>query len=755
MKRLSIAVSLAGMFTTMVSAATNEAPLLGFAAQSSVNERALEAQFDRQVERKNLSDWMKRLSARPHHLGSAYDKNNAEFIAALFKSWGYSTQIEEFSVLFPTPKARLLEMTAPVVFKAALQEPPLKEDATSDLTSEQLPTYNAYGKDGDVTGMLVYANFGTPADYEVLAEKGIDVAGKIVITRYGGCWRGIKPKVAAEHGALACIIYSDPHEDGYFQGDTYPEGSWRNDNGAQRGSVCDLPLYPGDPLTPGVGATAEAKRLPLSEAASLAKIPVLPISYSDATPLLKAMRGPVAPESWRGALPLTYHLGSGPATVHLKVECNWKQTPVYDVIARMPGAERPDEWIIRGNHHDAWVCGAEDPVSGTVTLLEEARSLAKLAEQGWKPKRTIIYAVWDGEEPGLLGSTEWVETHAAELREKAAVYVNSDSNNRGFLSAEGSHTLEKFLNEIARDVQDPETKKTVAERLRAQKLIKAAPGDRREIRDRPDLRIGALGSGSDYTPFLQHLGIASLNLGYGGEEGGGCYHSIYDSYDHYTRFGDPGFEYGVVQVRTCGRVMLRLANAELLPYEFSDFAETIGKYAGEVSKLADDLRTGTTETNRWISEKLLLATMDPKEPFVPPQPKAPVPFLNFAPLQNAVATLQQSAHRFESLRAKAINNGSYVPNPDGQSALDKRFLQLEQDLVHPDGLPRRPWYRHVVYAPGFYTGYGVKTLPGIREAIEQRDWGETTQQISIAAEALEHFSNALNQCCSTWEKELR
>jgi N-acetylated-alpha-linked acidic dipeptidase len=755
MKRLSIAVSLAGMFTTMVSAATNEAPLLGFAAQSSVNERALEAQFDRQVERKNLSDWMKRLSARPHHLGSAYDKDNAEFIASLFRSWGYSTQIEEFSVLFPTPKTRLLEMTAPVVFKAALQEPPLKEDATSDLTSEQLPTYNAYGKDGDVTGMLVYANFGTPADYEVLAEKGIDVAGKIVITRYGGCWRGIKPKVAAEHGALACIIYSDPHEDGYFQGDTYPEGSWRNDNGAQRGSVCDLPLYPGDPLTPGVGATAEAKRLPLSEAASLAKIPVLPISYSDATPLLKAMRGPVAPENWRGALPLTYHLGSGPATVHLKVECNWKQTPVYDVIARMPGAERPDEWIIRGNHHDAWVCGAEDPVSGTVTLLEEARSLAKLAEQGWKPKRTIIYAVWDGEEPGLLGSTEWVETHAAELREKAAVYVNSDSNNRGFLSAEGSHTLEKFLNEIARDVQDPETKKTVAERLRAQKLIKAAPGDRREIRDRPDLRIGALGSGSDYTPFLQHLGIASLNLGYGGEEGGGCYHSIYDSYDHYTRFGDPGFEYGVVQVRTCGRVMLRLANAELLPYEFSDFAETIGKYAGEVSKLADDLRTGTTETNRWISEKLLLATMDPKEPFVPPQPKAPVPFLNFAPLQNAVATLQQSAHRFESLRAKAINNGSYVPNPDGQSALDKRFLQLEQDLVHPDGLPRRPWYRHVVYAPGFYTGYGVKTLPGIREAIEQRDWGETTQQISIAAEALEHFSNALNQCCSTWEKELR
>lgn len=750
--KLAAILLLASITLATLTAATNEATMLGFAPDTAAQEKALETRFDQTLERDHLRDWMKRLSARPHHLGSPYDKENAEFIAAQFRSWGYETRIEEFSVLFPTPKTRLVEMTAPTPFTARLEEPPLKQDATSDLKAEQLPVYNAYAKDGDVTGQLVYVNYGTPADYETLSERGIDVAGKIVIARYGGCWRGIKPKVAAEHGAIGCLIYSDPHQDGYFQGDSYPEGSWRNENGAQRGSVCDLPLYPGDPLTPGVGATKEAKRLSMTEAASLAKIPVLPISYGDATPLLRAMRGPVAPETWRGALPLTYHLGPGPATVHLKLECDWKQTPLYDVIARLPGAERTDEWIIRGNHHDAWVCGAEDPLSGTVALMEEARALATLREQGWKPKRTVIYAVWDGEEPGLLGSTEWVETHADELRQKAAVYVNSDSNDRGFLSAEGSHTLERFVNEIARDVQDPETRKTVAQRLRAQRLVKAAVADRREIRERADLRIGALGSGSDYTPFLQHLGIASLNLGYSGEEGGGCYHSIYDSFDHYTRFGDPDFEYGLVLVRTCGRVILRLADAGVLPYEFSDFSDTIGKYVQEVTKLADDLRTGTAETNRWIDEKILAAVADPKQPFVEPQPKQAVPYLNFAPLQNALVSLQRSAREFEAARRDAATKGQFLPPASKQTALDSALLRLEQTLTRPDGLPRRSWYTHLIYAPGFYTGYGVKTLPGIREAIEQRNWAEAGEQIEIAAKSLEKFATELDRCRDLWAK---
>ena len=731
---------------TAVTGIAAESTLLGFGGEGAAREINWETRFDESIKRENLRDWMKRLTAHPHHLGSPYDKDNAEFIAAQFRAWGYETQIEEFEVLFPTPRTRLLEMTAPDRFLASLVEPPLKEDSTSSLSSEQLPVYNAYSKDGDVTGELVYVNYGTPGDYEILAERGIEVKGRIVIARYGGCWRGIKPKVAAEHGAVGCLIYSDPRDDGYFAGDTYPGGAWRNENGAQRGSVCDLPLYPGDPLTPGVGATKEAKRLAQSEAPSLAKIPVLPLSYADATPLLRALRGPVAPEAWRGALPFTYHLGPGPATAHLKLEFDWKQTPLYDVIARLPGAELPDEWILRGNHHDAWVCGAEDPISGTVALMEEARVVAGLTQQGWKPRRTLVYTVWDGEEPGLLGSTEWVETHAVELREKAAVYVNTDGNDRGFLSVGGSHTLEKFVNEIAREIPDPESKQTVAERWRAQQLIKAAASDRREIRDRPDLRIEALGSGSDYTPFLQHLGVASLNIGYGGEEGGGSYHSIYDSFDHYTRFGDPNFEYGVALVRTCGRVILRLADADTLPYEFSDFADTIGKYVKELTKLTDDLRDGTAETNRFIAQRMLLAVADPKEVFVEPGPKPDVPYLNFALLENALAALRRSADRFEKARADASKRDGFPPAATDLPSLDKSLFQLERSLTRPEGLPRRPWYQHLIYAPGFYTGYGVKTLPGVREAIEQRNWTEAGQQIEFAAQAIEKFAKDLNHC---------
>ena len=733
------------LYCRMAATPANDAPLLGFDRAGTARQRELEAQFDSGLKRENLRDWMKRLTARPHHLGSPYDKENAEFIAARFREWGYETQIEQFDVLFPTPKLRLLEMTAPVQFTASLQESPLKEDSTSSLTAEQLPTYNAYSKDGDVTGELVYVNFGTPGDYEILAQHGIDVRDRIVIARYGGCWRGIKPKVAAEHGAKGCLIYSDPREDGYFEGDTYPEGAWRNESGAQRGSVCDLPLYPGDPLTPDIGATKDASRLPLNQAASLAKIPVLPISYGDATPLLKAMRGPVAPESWRGALPLTYHLGPGPAKVHMKLEFNWDQAPLYNVIARLPGKEQPDEWIIRGNHHDAWVFGAEDPVSGTVALMEEARQVGALTKQGWNPRRTIIYAVWDGEEPGLLGSTEWVETHAEELREKAAVYVNSDSNDRGFLNAQGSHTLEHFINEIAQDVQDPEIKQPVANRWRARQLLKTAPADRREIRDRADLRLGALGSGSDYTPFLQHLGIASLNLGYGGEEGDGCYHSIYDSFDHYQRFGDPDFAYGIVLVQTAGRAVLRLANAAVLPYEFSDFTDTLSNYVREVMKLTEDLRQSTTETNRLISANVLAAAADPKERFIQPSPKPDVPHLNFAPLENALTALRKSAEKFEHTRHTVLADPNYSYPASDSRALDNELLQLDRALIHPQGLPRRPWYRHLIYAPGYYTGYAVKTLPGIREAIEQRNWTEATQQIEIAAHALEEFARGLDR----------
>lgn len=714
------------------AALVEEKILTGFDRDSSERERALEARFDSLLKKENLREWMKRLSARPHHVGSAYDKENAEFLAGLFRSWGYDTRVESFDVLFPTPKTRLLELTAPEKYTARLSEPALKEDSTSGQSDEQLPTYNAYSVDGDVTGQLVYVNYGVPRDYDELERRGIDVRGKIVIARYGGSWRGIKPKVAAEHGALGCIIYSDPRDDGYFNGDVYPKGAWRSEWGAQRGSVADMPLYPGDPLTPNVGATKSAKRLDIKSAPTLTKIPVLPISYADAQPLLRALAGPVAPQTWRGALPVTYHVGPGPATVHLKLEFNWDIKPIYDVIARMKGGERPDEWVIRGNHHDAWVNGADDPISGQVAMLEEARAVGELAKTGWTPKRTIIYCAWDGEEPGLLGSTEWVETHMDELRQHAVLYVNSDTNGRGFLDVGGSHTLEKFVNEAARDVTDPEKKVSVEERERARLVLEGDADERRDARERADLRIGALGSGSDFTPFLQHLGVASLNLGYGGEDGGGSYHSIYDSFDHYTRFGDPGFEYGVALAETAGRLVLRFADADTLPLSFGDFADTVATYVREVTKLADDTREEIAERNRRINEGTFRTVFDPTETYVEPKTETPAPFINFAPLQNALARLQQSAKNYRSALDSPASQ-QRLRSRETQAQLDRLLMEVEHSMTREAGLPRRPWFKHQIYAPGFYTGYGVKTLPGVREAIEQHNWKEAEEQVAVVS----------------------
>ncbi|MGC2193972.1 MAG: M28 family peptidase, partial [Terriglobales bacterium] len=509
----------------LAASSDTEQPLHGYSAATSRVQRDWEAKFRAIPEPQNQRDYMQRLSARPHHVGSPYDKDNAEWMLAKFKAWGLDASIETFDVLFPTPKVRVVELLEPTKFTAKLQEPALAVDPTSNQQAEQLPTYNAYSADGDVTAPLVYVNYGTPDDYEELARMGVSVKGAIAIARYGNSWRGIKPKVAAEHGAVGCLIYSDPADDGYAQGDVFPNGAWRPRDGVQRGSVMDMPLYPGDPLTPGVGATKDAKRLDLKDAKTITTIPVLPISYADAQPLLAALTGEVVPEAWRGSLPQTYHVGPGAANVHLKVQSNWDIRPLYDVIVKIPGSTHPDEWIVRGNHHDAWVNGAEDPISGTVALMEEARGLATLLKQGWKPKRTIIYCVWDGEEPALLGSTEWGEAHADELRRHAVAYINSDGNGRGYLSMGGSHSLERFINGVARDIQDPEKKIPVWKRDQLKAIADAkTPEERKEARDRADLRINALGSGSDWTVFLDHLGIASLDLAYGDEDGGGIYH---------------------------------------------------------------------------------------------------------------------------------------------------------------------------------------------------------------------------------------
>jgi N-acetylated-alpha-linked acidic dipeptidase len=710
--------------------------LTGFSETASGQQIGREQKFDGFLDAKNIDRYIKDMSARPHQVGSPGGEAVAQYILNHFKSWGFDARIETFYVLFPTPKERLLEMTGPTKYRAVLSEPRLKEDATSGQTNEQLPVYNAFSADGDVSGQLVFVNYGVPADYEQLERMGIDVRGKIVIAKYGRSWRGIKPKVAQEHGAIGCIIYSDPKDDGYYQGDVYPEGAFKNEYGAQRGSVLDMPIYPGDPLTPGIGATKEAKRLERNQAPNLLKIPVLPISYHDAAPLLKSLEGPVAPEDWRGALPFTYHVGPGKTTVHLKLSFSWDIKPIHDVIAVMKGSELPDEWVMRGNHQDAWVNGANDPLSGQAAMMEEARAIGELAQTGWRPKRTIIFAAWDGEEPGLLGSTEWVEEHADELQKKLVVYINSDGNGRGFLGASGSHALEPLINEIAGAVTDPQTGISVLERKRDHDIINAGTNTKtkKELLAKKTISINALGSGSDYSPFIQHLGIPSLDLGFGGEDAGGEYHSIYDSYDGYRRFKDPAFVYGVALAKVAGRATLRMADAGLLPFDFKSLHKTINGYVTEVVVLADQMRETTLVENQLIREKRYAYAADPTKKQLAPPVKEEVPFLNFSELQNAMTAFEKSSNVLDTVMSKNIADESR------KNTLNKSLYQAEQKLLTEKGLPRRGWYRHTIYAPGFYTGYGVKTLPGIREAIEQRNWKEAQEQIDLDAGVIKNFA---------------
>ena len=741
MSRTGVAVLLFSLLQ-LGNAANNPEPMDGYSPAHVVVEHDWESKFRNLSNPDVMRESMQHLSARPHNVGSPYDKENAEWILSKFQQYGFDAHIETFDVLFPTPKERHVELLSPTHFVAKLQEPALSIDPTSQQTSEQLPTYNAYSADGDVTAPLVYVNYGMRDDYEQLERLGVSVKGAIVIARYGGGWRGIKPKVAAEHGAVGCIIYSDPRDDGYFEGQNYPAGPYRPEGGVQRGSVMDTE-YPGDPLTPGVGATKDAKRLSLKEAKTITTIPVLPISYGDAQPLLAALKGPMAPDEWRGSLPIPYHVGPGPARVHLKVQFNWDTKPVNDVIAKIPGSVAPDEWIIRGNHHDAWVNGAEDPVSGQAPLLEEARAMGLLLKQGWKPRRTIIYTAWDGEEPMLLGSTEWVEAHADELRQHAAVYINTDGNDRGLFSMGGSHSLEQFINGVARDIEDPESKLTVWQRRQLSDIAAAkTPDERKELRQRPDLRIEALGSGTDFTAFLDHLGIASLNLGYGGEDEQGIYHSIYDDFYWYMHFSDFDFVYGRALSQTVGTSVMRLADAEVLPFDFVDFADTIQKYTKDLEKLLADKQEEIRERNQELDDGVFKATLDPRRPTVAPLREEIPPHLNFAPMQNAAEALARSAEHYrQALSHKQASLGE--SQMESLRALNQRLMESERKLTNEDGLPRRPWYKHLLYAPGVYSGYEVKTVPGVREGIEQKRYAEAEQEIVRVAKALEEESSLI------------
>jgi len=706
--------------------------ILGFDAADTSAQRQLESAYDAKLDRDDMDGWLRRLSAKPHHVGAAASKENVDFIAGLFRSWGYEVEVAEYDILLPTPVTRELELLAPSTFTATLREETLAEDASTSVRDGLLPPYNAFSVDGEVEGELVFVNYGRPEDYEILERHGIDVAGKIAIAKYGKSWRGIKPKLAGEKGAIGTIIYSDPGDDGYGAGDVYPKGPFKHASGVQRGSVMDMPTYPGDVLTPGIGATKRAKRLKIEDAGTITKIPVLPISERDALPLLAAMDGAVVPAEWRGGLPITYHLGPGPARVRLKVAFNWERVTAYNVIATLKGDEYPDEWVIRGNHHDGWNHGAADPLSGLVALLAEARAVGELAASGQRPSRTIIYAAWDAEEPGLIGSTEWAEHHAKELKQHTVAYLNTDGNGRGFVNIGGSHTLERFFNQIMEDVSDPRMDISLKERRRAYlKLNAKTDRDRDEANNRDDLRIYPMGSGSDYTPFLQHLGIASANLSFGGEGAGGSYHTLYDTYEHYSTWRDPGLVYGETLAKVAGRATLRLANAPRLPFEFTGLVDNLRLYVTEIEELAETSRTDIEQRNKLIDDGVYAAALDPTKTLGPPARQEAVPHFNFAPLKNALDRLQKAADAYHD---------SVAAGAPPSTEVNALLYSSEQLLTRKEGLTGRDWYKHHIYAPGFYTGYGVKTIPGVREAIEQGDYAAVPEQTELAAQAIDRMS---------------
>ena len=700
-------------------------------------QNLLEEQVDDTLNPKNLDKWMKHMSSKPHHGGSPWSKQNAEYATNLFESWGFEAYIDTFRVLLPYPKIRKLDLISPKRVSLKLQEPPVKGDESTFIKKDLLPPYNAFSADGNVTAELVFVNYGIPADYIELERMGIDVKGKIVLAKYGGSWRGIKPKVAYEKGAIGCIMYSDPKDDGYFQGDVYPVGPYRNEFGVQRGSVLDMPLYPGDPLTPGYGSRGDVERLTIEEAPTIMKIPVLPISYSDALPLLESLGGPIAPSSWRGGLPLTYHIGPGPAKVNLELEFDWQLRTVYNPVGKLTGSKYPDEWIMRGNHHDGWAASAADPISGMVSLMEEARGISSLLKTGWRPKRTLLYAGWDIEEPGLLGSTEWVEYYKKDIQEKMVVYINTDGTGVGFLGVGGSHALEKLVNEVSSEVMDPIHNVSLQERNRARLRTNNNPDS-----ERSDLRIYPLGAGSDYTAFVHHAGISSLNLGFGGESGGGAYHSLYDTYDHYKRFSDGDFTYGVTLAKVNSRLVLRLSESEILPYRFINMADNIKTFIDSNKKFAKQVKEETVRRNNLLNKKAFTIAKNPKIQYSPPKRLSEMKDFDFSPLDRSYKKLLDAAISFEkAIERTKIDNISQTDLTE----INRLIREVEGALTLEEGLPRRPWYKNMIYAPGFYTGYGVKTLPGIREGLEERKWDEVDLYILKVSKAIERASNKIKK----------
>ncbi|HEV2763251.1 MAG TPA: M28 family metallopeptidase [Pyrinomonadaceae bacterium] len=676
----------------------------GFTPDEAEAQRSLEERFRAVPAPASAREHLRRLTAEPHVAGTREDYRTALYVRDQLRRAGLSAELREYEVLLAYPRRpSIVELVAPRRERLRLRESALPQDPTSSHP-RVVPLFNGYSASGDVTAPLVYVNYGLPEDYEALKRLGVDVRGRIVIARYGRSFRGVKAKVAEQNGALGLIIYSDPADDGYMQGVVYPEGPWRPESSAQRGSVQYIFDYPGDPLTPGVAAVPGAPRIPRSQATNLPRIPVQPISYGDARRLLEPLRGPLRPRGFQGGLPFPYHVGGNERVrVRLKTDMSYETRPIWNVEARVEGAQEPDRWVVLGNHRDAWVFGAVDPNSGTSAMLEVGRGLGELLKRGWRPRRTIILCSWDAEEYGLIGSTEWAEEHAAELREKAVAYVNMDAAVSGSnFGAASVPSLWKLVRGATRDVRDPRTRKSVYEAWQ-QRARESQPEaeltDAQAGSDTPiaEARIGALGSGSDYTPFLQHLGVPSLDMGFGGDYG--VYHSVYDSFNWMAKHGDPTFGYHVAAAQVWGTVALRLAEARALPFDYADYAAQIREFVNETQRAAR--RRGP----------------------------APVDF-DAPSLLEAVAQFEAEARRANARRVELVDEYARTrlraddSNARAQARLRRlndALLAAERALTDPRGLRGRVWYKHQIYAPGFYTGYAAQPLPDLRQAVDERN----------------------------------
>ena len=733
----------------LVVAGTWRASTAAESAGSAVAEARLEEQLKSEVSAENIGAYIKQHTARPNYPGAPYAQSVAEQTLALFKEWGWDAEIESFSVMFPRSLEQTVELLGTERYRAQIHEPPIPGDPYTDNQAEILQPQFVYGPDGDVTAPLVYVNLGLREDYQALERLGVSVRGKIVIVRIGSLWRGGKVELAAEHGAAGILIYSDPKEDGYSRDAPYPAGPARTPDGVQRGSVL-YGKYPGDPLTPDQPAIAGAARLSKDDPKStVARIPAVPLSYSDAQHFLAALGGQVVPEAWRGALPITYRVGPSQSDVHLKVKYDWKLLTWRDVIARLPGKVWPDELIIRGNHRDGWVYGAQDPHSGHSEMLEEARALGKLYRQGWRPKRTILYASWEGEEEGLIGSTEWTEAHRQQLLEHADIYMNTDGLGRGSVTGTGSASLAAFISSIAGDVSDPDSKVSTLQRARIEardtiydvpsSLAGGVPAHAPRYDFQNDrLILEAPGYSSDHQAFVSNLGIPTLNMSFADPVmPEGQYHTSYDDFAYYSRFVDPGFLYGRAAAQLNGIAVLRLASAEVLPFRFDATAEAVTGEVDSVKRLYRTLVERAQRANQSLDDNAYIILRHPWRPIVPPQRQS-LPALDFGPLESAAAAVDAAARKFMTAQHALETSRTKAQ----VATINHALLQVERTFLRASGLPERPYYKNELYSPGRL--WDTVPFPAIGDAMLDGKWEVAQEQLPLATQTVSSIARAID-----------